>query len=46
MQLIDTNILSQLMRKQPNQGVLGWLELRQKTSPRLTISAITMDEIA
>jgi len=45
MQLVDTNILSELMRAQPDSGVLRWLEDRQRVQPVLTISAITVDEI-
>lgn len=46
MQLVDTNVLSELMRQQPDVGVLGWLQGRQQLSPRLTVSVITIDEIA
>ena len=46
MQLVDTNVLSELMRQQPDAGVLGWLQGRQQLSPRLTVSVITIDEIA
>lgn len=46
MQLVDTNVLSELMRQQPDPGVLGWLQGRQQLSPRLTVSVITIDEIA
>lgn len=45
MQLVDTNIVSELMRAQPDAGVLLWLQGRQQVSPQLTISAITVDEI-
>lgn len=45
MQLIDTNILSELMRMQPDTGVLRWLEERQRINPQLTISVVTVDEI-
>ncbi|MBK7006466.1 MAG: type II toxin-antitoxin system VapC family toxin [Burkholderiales bacterium] len=45
MQLVDTNILSELMRPQPDAGVLAWLQGREAVSPRLTISAVTVDEI-
>ena len=45
MQLVDTNILSELMRAQPDTGVLAWLQGREAVSPRLTISAVTVDEI-
>ena len=45
MQLVDTNILSDLMRAEPDAGVLAWLQGREAVSPRLTISAVTVDEI-
>jgi len=45
MQLVDTNILSELMRPQPNAGVLNWLQGRERVNPRLTISVVTVDEI-
>lgn len=45
MQLVDTNVLSELMRSQPNPGVLRWLQTRQFASPQLTISAVTVDEV-
>jgi predicted nucleic acid-binding protein len=45
MQLVDTNILSELMRPQPDVGVLAWLQGRDAVSPRLTISVVTVDEI-
>lgn len=45
MQLVDTNILSELMRAQPDHGVLAWLQGREAVNPRLTISAVTVDEI-
>ena len=45
MQLVDTNILSELMRPQPNAGVLTWLQGRERVKPRLTISVVTVDEI-
>ena len=45
MQLVDTNILSELMRAQPDAGVLAWLQRQELVSPRLTISAVTVDEI-
>ncbi|MBK9347624.1 MAG: type II toxin-antitoxin system VapC family toxin [Burkholderiales bacterium] len=45
MQLVDTNILSELMRPQPDAGVLAWLQGREAVNPRLTISAVTVDEI-
>lgn len=45
MQLVDTNILSELMRAQPDAGVLAWLQGREAVNPRLTLSAVTVDEI-
>ncbi|TXT37996.1 MAG: PilT protein domain-containing protein [Comamonadaceae bacterium] len=45
MQLVDTNVLSELMRQQPNAGVLLWLQGRQRVTTRIKISAITVDEI-
>ncbi|MDI1246763.1 MAG: type II toxin-antitoxin system VapC family toxin [Rhodoferax sp.] len=45
MQLIDTNVLSELMRAQPDAGVLRWLDGRQRVNPRLTISVVSVDEI-
>lgn len=45
MQLVYTNILSELMRPQPNAGALTWLEVREQASPLLTVSVVTVDEI-
>lgn len=45
MQLVDTNVLSELMRQQPDAGVLLWLEGRQRVTSHIKISAITVDEI-
>ncbi len=45
MQLVDTNILSELMRLQPDASVLAWLQGRERVNPRLTISVVTVDEI-
>lgn len=45
MQLVDTNILSELMRSLPDSGVLAWLQGRERVNPQLTISVVTVDEI-
>ena len=45
MQLVDTNVLSELMRPRPDAGVLAWLQGRERVNPRLTISVVTVDEI-
>ena len=39
--LVDTNIFSELVRAQPNPGVLGWAE----TVQRMTLSVVTLEEI-
>lgn len=39
--LCDTNVLSELARRQPNQGVLDWAA----TIRQISISAITLEEI-
>ena len=41
MQLCDTNILSELIRRQPNPGVLAWADGMRT----LAISAVTLDEL-
>ncbi len=45
MQLADTNVISELMRRQPNAGVLGWRDMTDAMQGRVTISAITVDEV-
>jgi toxin FitB len=45
MQLVDTNIVSELVRSAPNLGVLRWLEQTQERNPQLSFSAITLEEI-
>jgi predicted nucleic acid-binding protein len=39
--LVDTNVLSELVRRDPNPGVSRWV----RTQERLHISAITVEEI-
>ena len=41
--LIDTNVLSELRRKEPNPGVVAWFEERPATT--LYISVLTLGEI-
>lgn len=41
MQVLDTNIVSELSRRQPNTGVLAWAA----AAPNFAISAVTVDEI-
>ena len=43
MYLLDTNILSELMRPQPNRGVVNWLD--NQFTNELYISTITIAEI-
>lgn len=39
--LVDTNVFSELVRAQPNLGVLGWAG----TAQRMTLSVVTLEEI-
>lgn len=41
--LIDTNVLSELRRKQPHPGVVAWMQARPKQS--LYLSVLTLGEI-
>lgn len=45
MQLADTNIVSELMRKRPDAGALAWREMMDATHGKMIISAVTVDEI-
>jgi predicted nucleic acid-binding protein len=45
MQLADTNIVSELMRQSPEQGVAEWMRGVDAASARLAVSAVTVDEI-
>lgn len=45
MQLADTNIVSELMRKRPNAGALAWRDMMDATYGMVTLSAVTVDEI-
>lgn len=42
MALVDTNVISELMRRAPDGHVLRWLE----RTPQIAVSVITVDEIA
>lgn len=41
MYLSDTNVLSELTRREPNAGVLAWAD----TTSDFTISVVTLDEV-
>ena len=41
MYLVDTNVISELSRKNPNQGVIDWFQQQQS----LSLSSITLEEI-
>jgi predicted nucleic acid-binding protein len=43
--LLDTNIISELVRPRPHAGVTGWLAERAGDESRLFISALTLAEI-
>ena len=45
MQLADTNIVSELIRKRPDPGVLAWREMVDAMYGHITMSAVTVDEI-
>ena len=45
MQLADTNVISELMRRQPNPGALAWRDMTDAMHGQVTISVITVDEI-
>lgn len=45
MQLADTNVISELMRRQPNPGALAWRDMTDAMHGQVTISVITADEI-
>ena len=42
MQLVDTNVVSELCRREPDPGVLAWAA----TQSALTLSIVTVEEIA
>jgi predicted nucleic acid-binding protein len=41
--LLDTNVLSEAIKKKPNQGVIDWLDSQEETS--LYLSALTFGEV-
>ncbi|MGD7034067.1 type II toxin-antitoxin system VapC family toxin [Methylotuvimicrobium buryatense] len=41
--LVDTNVLSELRRREPNQGVIEWFE--QRPAGTLYLSVLTLGEI-
>lgn len=41
--MLDTNVLSELMRQQPNELVINWIDAQNKA--KIVISAITVAEI-
>ena len=43
--LLDTNVISELVKPRPNAGVTEWLTERAGAEPRLFISALTLVEI-
>lgn len=45
MQLVDTNVLSELTRPIPNRGVENWLAEVGSVGVALAVSVITVDEI-
>ncbi|WP_027709130.1 type II toxin-antitoxin system VapC family toxin [Zooshikella ganghwensis] len=45
MYLLDTNVISQLMRLNPNAGVAAFFELVKKDKSRVYLSSLTIGEI-
>ena len=45
MQLVDTNVISELMYKTPDTGVLAWMLATETSQARLWVSVITVHEI-
>ncbi|MEO8250435.1 MAG: type II toxin-antitoxin system VapC family toxin [Burkholderiales bacterium] len=45
MQLVDTNVISELMRPAPNAGVADWSRLAVSTDAEIFVSVITIDEV-
>lgn len=45
MQLVDTNVVSELMRPRPNGGVGHWLEAMAAAGTKLAIPAMCIDEL-
>ena len=43
--LLDTNVISELVKPRPNPGVTAWLSERAGDESRLFISALTLAEI-
>jgi predicted nucleic acid-binding protein len=43
MYLLDTSLLSELIRKEPNQGVLDWIKDKEESS--LFLSVLTIGEL-
>jgi len=45
MYLADTNVISELMRPQPDSGVWGWMDSLAPVGARVGVSAVTVDEL-
>ncbi|MDB5848998.1 MAG: hypothetical protein JWP29_2750 [Rhodoferax sp.] len=45
MQLVDTNVISELMRQRPDAGVLQWAKQSSAVYSRLALSVVCVDEI-
>ena len=43
--LLDTNVVSELIRPKPNVGVVSWLAERSGDEPRLYLRTLTLAEI-
>ncbi|MFD1175783.1 PIN domain-containing protein [Paenibacillus puldeungensis] len=43
--LLDTNVISELVKKKPNLGVLHWINERDESKSMLFLSVITFGEL-
>lgn len=46
MYLLDTNVISELIKRQPNSGVVAFFETAKKTNEPLYLSVLAIGEIA
>ncbi|MDO5623742.1 MAG: type II toxin-antitoxin system VapC family toxin [Pseudomonadota bacterium] len=44
--LIDTSIVKELTRRQPDETVMAWLEAMRAPAAQLSLSVVTVDDIA
>ena len=45
MYLLDTNVISQLAKREPNQGVIDFMQRAKRANARMYLSVLTIGEI-